>query len=87
MDVGKTLEAVWIHRSALKFAPMSKRMVSGLGSTPFQFYAAIRRGRTFLRSLIITTLPKEIPDDETTKIFADLFIGLSKLGYEYDLPS
>ncbi len=48
-----------------------------------RFYAAIRRGKTFFRTSMITTIPKEIADEEATKIAADLALGLSKLGYDY----
>ena len=32
---------------------------------------------------MITTIPKEVPVQEATKIAADLALGLSKLGYDY----
>ena len=54
-----------------------------VGEKKTEFYAAIGRGRSNFRSSIITTIPKEIGDEEAAKIAADLALGLSKLGYEY----
>lgn len=56
-----------------------------VGEKTAEFYAAIRQGRSFFRSSMITTIPKEIRDEEATKIAADLALGLSKLGYEYKI--
>jgi|SRR5580765_2492590 len=54
-----------------------------VGDNKTEFYAAIGKGKTFFRTSVVTTIPKEITDEEATKIAGDLALGLSKLGYEY----
>ena len=54
-----------------------------VGEKMTEFYAATGRGSKFFRTSMITTIPKEIGEDEASKIAADLALGLSKLGYEY----
>jgi hypothetical protein len=54
-----------------------------VGEKKTEFYTAIRPERSIFRSSMITTIPKEIGDEEATKIAADLALGLSKLGYDY----
>ena len=56
-----------------------------VGRKKTEFYAAIGRGKTFFRTSMITTIPKEITDEEATKITADLALGLSELGYDYEI--
>lgn len=54
-----------------------------VGEKKTEFYAAIRPGKTSFRTAMITTILKEITDEEAIKIAADLALGLSKLGYDY----
>jgi hypothetical protein len=54
-----------------------------VGEKKTEFYAAIGQGKTFFRTAMITTIPKDITDEEAIKIAADLAHGLSKLGYDY----
>jgi hypothetical protein len=54
-----------------------------VGDKKTEFYAAIGNGKTFFRTSVVTTIPKEITDEEATKIAGDLALGLAKLGYEY----
>lgn len=54
-----------------------------VGQKKIEFYAAVGRGKTFFGASMITTIPKEITDEQATKIAADLALGLSKLGYDY----
>ena len=54
-----------------------------VGEKKTEFYAAIGNGKTFFRASMVTTIPKEITDEDATKIAADLALGLSKLGYDY----
>jgi hypothetical protein len=54
-----------------------------VGEKKTEFYAAIGNGKTFFRASMVTTIPKEITDEDATEIAADLALGLSKLGYDY----
>ena len=54
-----------------------------VGERKTEFYAAIGSGKTLFRTSMITTIPKEITDEEAIKVAADLALGLSKLGYDY----
>src|SRR5690349_3224917 len=54
-----------------------------VGQKRTEFYAAIGNGKTFFRASMVTTIPKEIIDEDAAKIAVDLGLGLSKLGYDY----
>lgn len=51
-----------------------------VGDKKTEFYAAIGNGKTLFRTSVVTTIPKEITDEEASKIAGDIALGFQAWG-------